>query len=68
MIIALIKFIIDTHRWHDLEEKFEVIASSFEDAAIEDNTKNQKESEVENNGTDDGQCNTSAFSVPWGES
>lgn len=69
MIVALIKFIIDTFRWHDREEKVEIFASSSDPEYVENSIENiSEEKEVEKNGTDDRQCNSSTFSVPWCES
>lgn len=47
MIIAVVKFVIDTWRWHDREERVHINKSAFED-----DLKESDESEVEENGID----------------
>lgn len=45
MIIAVIKFVIDTWKWHDPEKRVHITKSAFEDEL-----KESEESEVNDNG------------------
>lgn len=58
MIIAVIKFVIDTWKWHDPEKRVHITKSAFED-----DLKESEESEVEENGSsidESAEHNTSA--------
>lgn len=63
MIIAVVKFVIDTWRWHDREERVHITKSKFEaDLKEEQETKEHDESEVNENGNcsdESAECDTS---------
>ena len=67
MVIAVIKFVIDTWRWHDPEKHVHITKSAFEaDLKEEQETEEQEESEVKENGEsidESAEHNTSAFSI-----
>lgn len=65
MIGAFIKFVADTHKWHDREERVHITKSAFE-SDLEEPEKPidvTKESEVIENDTERDKHNTSAFSI-----
>lgn len=67
MLCALVRFLADVRKWHDKEEKVHVTPSQFESDLNEPVTENE-EKEVEEDAGERREYNTSAFSIPWGES
>lgn len=66
MVVSLIKFIVDTYRWHDKEEKFETVESSLDSETVENSIENTvEEKEVKENATYDGECNSSVVFGTW---
>ena len=66
MVIAVIKFVVDTWRWHDPEKRVHITKSAFEADLKEEETEEQEESEVNDNGEfidESTEHNTSAFSI-----
>lgn len=77
MVIAVIKFVIDTFRWHDREEKAKIFASNdSSNEETEDKTSESekesisevKESEVIENDSESREHNTSTIFGTWGKS
>lgn len=61
--VSIVIFAIDVIKWHDKETKVKIIPSNNPEPE-----ENEPESEVNDNVRNDGECNTSTFSIPWGES
>lgn len=64
-LISVFIFAIDVIRWHDKETKVKITPSKSPEEVIADIMKSE---EVKDNGTDDGEHNTPAFSLPGCES
>lgn len=62
-LVSIVIFVVDVIKWHDKETKVKIIPSN-----VPDQSEDEPESEVIDNVRDDGEHNTSAFSIPWGES
>lgn len=63
MAISVVKFVVDTWRWHDREERVHITKSAFEADLKE---SEHEESEVNDNGEsvdESNEHNTSAFSI-----
>lgn len=67
MLCALVRFLADVRKWHDKEEKVHITPSQFEADLNEPLTENE-EKEVQEDAGERREYNTSAFSIPWGES
>lgn len=61
--VSIVIFAIDVIKWHDKETKVKIIPSNSSEQE-----EDEPGSEVNDNVRDDGECNTSTFSIPWGES
>ena len=60
-VVSIVVFVVDVWRWHDKEEKVIITPSAQESESLGD------EKEVEVNGSNDGEYNSSAVSFPWSE-
>ena len=61
MILEFFVFLFDVKKWHDAEERINIISSAVE-------ASEHKESEVTENESDDRQHDSSTISFSWRES
>ncbi|MCM1004526.1 MAG: hypothetical protein NC408_09330 [Candidatus Gastranaerophilales bacterium] len=67
MLCALFRFLADVRKWHDKEEKVHITPSQFE-ADLNEPVEEEEKKEVNEDAGERREHNTSAFSIPWGES